>query len=77
MDYDQYDTPIHAGSSPSRFLFFPGLPFMNSPLEDLPSKMPGDIIRPEKLSADDADRSAFPFSFLLPFHSSPSHNLSF
>ena len=79
MDYDQFNTPIHAGPFSFYFYFrlflilFPYHP----PLEDLPPKMPGDVVRPENLLADDADRCASHSSFLLHRHSSPYPTLSF
>ena len=77
MDYDQFNTPIHAG--PFSF-FFPSISYslpLPSPLEDLPPKMPGDVVRPDNLLADDADRCALHSSFLHHCHSSPYPILSF
>lgn len=70
-DYDEFAAPIRAGPSHFHFLLFQSS-FAHVVLEDLPPKMPGDVVHPPKLSAADADRSASLFLIPTFFHSSLS-----
>ena len=58
-DYDNLAAPIRAGPSLFRFLLS-HLPFAHLTLEDLPPRLPGDVVHSVKLSAAPAaDRGAF------------------